>query len=645
METKGLKLSTKFSLTIALILLFFCAVLSFLFYFYLKNQIIEDAKEKTMIIMAQVKAVGDYVKETLRPRVSDAILHMKAHEDFVIEAMSTTFVTNEVMRHFKQNIEGYIYKRVSNNPLNPNNKADPFHSRMVVFFENNRQQEIWQDVITADGQKYLIRMRPIIGEEGCLKCHGNPSEAPKGIIKKYGGVGGFGYKVGKVMGVESVAVPLDIAFAGVRKAAINAFIFCISILFSLFIVLQGTFWQMVSKPLKQLTDIFKGIVDGTEYLGKKISSNRSDEIGSLMTSFNVMASHLSGAQEDLRKNIETLQSIFNGISDPLALVSPDCSIIMSNKAYREWISKGSPAVLGKRCYERVHQDKSFCSACILEQVIKEKRPIYGDFKTQDGQHYSAHFYPIFGDPGVVSRVVHYVKNITERKLIEEQMMKTEKLASLGQIAAGVAHEINNPLGGVRLCFNNLMMTDMDEELKKRHINTINSGIDRIQNIVRLLLDFSKSSPLNISPCSINNVIERVLDLSDYLITKKGIRLVKNLSADIPELMIDSQKMEQVFLNVIINAIQAIDGHPGILTIETALEGKYCNISIADTGRGISGDILPHIFDPFFTTKDIGEGTGLGLTVSKAIVEQHKGEIVVESSDSNTKFTVKLPVSK
>jgi len=645
MKTSGLKLSTKFSLTIALILLFFCAILSLLFYYYMKDQVIGDAEEKTKIILAHTKAVGEYIRETLRPRMFNFLHQIESQEDFIVEAMSATYVTNEVMRRFNLQVSEYTYKRVADNPHNPKNKADTFHSRMIAFFKNNKDQKEWQEIIKSGNQKYLIRVEPVIGEKRCLRCHGNPSEAPKGLIKRYSAEGGFGYKIGEVVGVQSVAIPLDVALAGVEKAAIDAFIFGVSILFLLFIVLHGTFYRLVSNPLKQLSDVFKGVVDGTEYLGKKIQSDRSDEIGRLMASFNMMASHLSDVQEDLRKNIETLQSIFNGISDPLALVNPNCFVIMSNKAYREWISKGCPVVLDKMCHEIPHQKDSLCPACILEQVLIEKRAIYGDWKTQDGQHYSAHFYPIFGDSGEVSRVVHYVKNITERKMIEEQIMRTEKLAALGQLSAGIAHEVNNPLGGIRLCFNNLMTTEMDEETEKEHIDVINSGLDRIQNIVRLLLDFSKSSPLKISPCSINKVIENVLRLSEYLITKKEITLIKNLSNDIPDVMIDSNKMEQVFLNLIINAIQAMDGSPRVLTVESAINEGYCMVSVADTGKGIPEEAIPYIFDPFFTTKDVGEGTGLGLTVSRAIIEQHKGEIAVESYKNGTTFTVKLPMTQ
>jgi signal transduction histidine kinase len=190
-----------------------------------------------------------------------------------------------------------------------------------------------------------------------------------------------------------------------------------------------------------------------------------------------------------------------------------------------------------------------------------------------------------------------------------------------------------------------MTMGMDEETRKMHIDVINSGLERIQGIVRQLLDFSKKSSLSVSPVSINRLIGDVLKLTEYLVSKKGIKVIKNLSPEIHEIMVDPNKMEQVFLNIILNAIHAMDGNQGSLTIETSSNNGFCKASFGDSGPGIPDNVLPYIFDPFFTTKAVGEGTGLGLSVSKSIVEQHRGEIVVETSHRGTKFTVILPVSK
>jgi len=134
-----------------------------------------------------------------------------------------------------------------------------------------------------------------------------------------------------------------------------------------------------------------------------------------------------------------------------------------------------------------------------------------------------------------------------------------------------------------------------------------------------------------------------LKLTEYLISKSGITVIRKLSQDIPEIMVDSNKIEQVFLNIVLNAIQAMDGRQKILTIESYMKNDRCFISFTDTGHGIPESILPKIFDPFFTTKPVGQGTGLGLSVSKSIVEQHNGRILVETSKAGTTFIVELPI--
>ncbi|MEW6738283.1 MAG: c-type heme family protein [Nitrospirota bacterium] len=642
---KNLTLSTKFTLAIGFILLTFCVIFSFLIYLHLKNRVIEDANEKTLIIMAQISAVGDYIKHTLRPKMFEILPNVDNKEEFVVEAMSTTHVTQEVMKRFNNDLKDYVYRRVSDNPLNPKNRADSFHGKMISYFQENKGQRSWNGIIEIEGQEFLIRMKSIIAEKGCLKCHGDPKQAPKGLIRKYGAESGFRWKEGAVIGVESVTIPMAVTFGQIRGIAVSTFILGFITLLFLFVSLQGAFWSLVSRPLKRLTTIFEGIVNGTEPLNQNLPITAKDEIGELTASFNQMARHLYEAQEKTRKNAETLRSIFEGISDPLALVNPDCTLEITNQAYREWVSKGINAVFTSKCYPENCDADTMCPICFLEKLKREKMAVSEYWEGDDGRYYYIHLYPIFDDYGNVIKAVHYVKDITDKKQMEEQMRRAEKLAAVGQLSAGIAHEINNPLGGIRLCFNNLMTTDMDVETRKMHIDVINSGLSKIQDIIRQLLDFSKRSALSVSPVSINSLIENVLRLTDYLIAKKEIRVVKNLSQEIPEIMVDPNKMEQVFLNIILNAIQEMDGKSGMLTIETFSDNGFCKASFADTGSGISDKVLPYIFDPFFTTKPVREGTGLGLSVSKSIVEQHNGEILVETSKTGTRFTVKLPMTK
>jgi two-component system NtrC family sensor kinase len=648
MRLRSLSLSTKFSLAIGIILIIFCTVFSILLYYHLKERLIEDANEKTRIILAQMDAVGDYVNEELRPAVF-RMLKEKHRDDFIVEAMSTTHVRMSVMRRFNKELGEYVYRRCSRDPLNPANRADSFHEDLITFFEKNMNTQrlssppVWNGIVKLDGEEYLIRAKPVIVQKGCLICHGRLKDAPEALIKRYKRNRDFLWKEGDIMGVESVSVPLATALGEIKGIAVSTFVFGALSLFFLFLSIHGAFWSLVSRPLSRLTSLFRDIVNGTGTLNQKMPVESKDEIGELINSFNQMAGYLYEAQEAMRKNAETLRTIFEGISDPLALINPDCTVELTNQAYRTWSSLGVKAVFSERCDPHNCDPDTFCPVCFLKRLKEERRPISELWEDENGRHYYIHLYPIFNQEGEVIKAVHYVKDITERRQIEEQMRLTEKLAAIGQLTAGLAHEINNPLGGIRLCFNNLISLEMDEETKKRHIEVINTGLQKIHDIIKQLLDFSKQTELVISSASVNSMVEDVLKLAEYLIEKKRIRVIKEFSEDIPQVRVDRNKIEQVFLNIILNAIQAMDGREGVLTIKTLARNGRVFISFSDTGPGIPDEILPRIFDPFFTTKPVGEGTGLGLSVSKSIVEQHNGVIRVDTSKGGTTFTVELPL--
>lgn len=232
----------------------------------------------------------------------------------------------------------------------------------------------------------------------------------------------------------------------------------------------------------------------------------------------------------------------------------------------------------------------------------------------------------------------------ERKRTIEVLSQTEKMVSIGRLASGVAHEINNPLSGITLCFRNLFEADnLGNQTKEKLIAAINDGLQKMKNIVEQLLDFSRTTVTEKTPVDLNNLISRILLFLNYPATKKQIEVVSDFSENIPEVIIDENKMTQVFMNIMINAIQSMN-EGGTLTIRTRTDNGSCVVSFEDTGCGIPLEIIPNIFDPFFTTKGIGEGTGLGLSVSKGIVEQHGGMIEVESAiGAGSTFRIKLPL--
>jgi len=225
----------------------------------------------------------------------------------------------------------------------------------------------------------------------------------------------------------------------------------------------------------------------------------------------------------------------------------------------------------------------------------------------------------------------------------QRITRTERLASLGQMAAGVAHEINNPLGGI-LLYSNLVLEEMDDnDASHENMEKIIYQTDRCKKIVQNLLDFARTPSGDMVPLIINDVIMMSLNLIKDQSMFLGIDIETKLAENLPEIMGDVSRLEEVFLNLFINAVDAMESN-GILRISTRLSStNSVKIYISDNGKGIDKAYLPHIFEPFFTTKDPGRGTGLGLSITYGIVQKHNGLIDVESKPGEgTTFIITLP---
>ncbi|MDD3580945.1 MAG: PAS domain S-box protein [Desulfobacca sp.] len=241
----------------------------------------------------------------------------------------------------------------------------------------------------------------------------------------------------------------------------------------------------------------------------------------------------------------------------------------------------------------------------------------------------------------------HIRDITEKKRLEEQLIRSEKMVALGQLAAGVAHEINNPLGGI-LVYGYLLLEDLEPERPERaNVEKIIREATRCQEIIKGLLDFSRQLPSQMVLTDINTVLEEVLSLVENHLIFNSVTVNRKFDPDLPPLMGDKNKLEQVFINLLINAAEAVKGE-GILIIATALihNGDTIEIRITDSGPGIPEAYLNRLFDPFFTTKEVGRGVGLGLSISYGIIRKHLGRIYVDTSVTpGTTFVIELPAHK
>jgi two-component system NtrC family sensor kinase len=237
-----------------------------------------------------------------------------------------------------------------------------------------------------------------------------------------------------------------------------------------------------------------------------------------------------------------------------------------------------------------------------------------------------------------------LKDRDERlKKLHEQLTRSEKLTALGEMAAGVAHEINNPLGGI-LLYGNLVLEDLPGEGTARsNMIKIIHQTNRCKNIVQGLLDFARTPTGEMQPLQINDAVRAALELVRDQSIFHGITVETHFAENLPDVNGDTSRLEEVFLNLFINAADAMKEKGGKLTIVTSLKDGKIWLSISDTGKGIDRDHLPHIFEPFFTTKEPGHGTGLGLSIAYGVIKRHRGSIEADSAPGKgTQFVISLP---
>ncbi len=541
---KSLKLTTKFMLGIGIILLCAAGVASVVFYEYMKDLYIKEAYEKTDLVLGHIDATMEYVRDELRPQ----LFHALPKDSFIREAMSTSFVNKGIMKRFDKRFPDYIYRRVAINPMNPKNKADDFEADFIRRFSdtppyppltkegqgglrdrNGWKGHEWKGLTTKGGRRFFVHLKAVVMEEQCIMCHGDPSYSPGSLIQRYGREHGHYWKVGDVIGLESIAIPVDDTFYQIRRVAFSVFLLGLTGTVALFLILNYFYYAVAVRPLKRVSSFFKSIVSGQKGLDVRFDVKGQDEISEVAESFNQMVSHLKKSQDDLRTS-------------------------------------------------------------------------------------------------------------------EAKLRQAEKLASIGQLAAGVAHEINNPLS-IILGYAGMLTEDCPaNEHIKEDLSMIHNNAQLCKKIVEDLLNFARQTKIQPVDADINGIIESVASSMEARFKENGIEIVRNYDPAIPGIKADVDKMKQVFMNLLANARDAIKSG-GVINISTHYDDAKNGILIvfSDTGCGIPESIRNRIFDPFFTTKDPGHGTGLGLAVSYGIIKEHRGEISVESEKGKgAAFKIWLP---
>src|SRR5438128_10082595 len=253
----------------------------------------------------------------------------------------------------------------------------------------------------------------------------------------------------------------------------------------------------------------------------------------------------------------------------------------------------------------------------------------------------------YSTPQKDEEVLCLIRDVTDQKMLQEQLIQSEKMSAIGQLVSGVAHELNNPLAGISAFAQLLLAEKRFPPDQRTAAETIYSEARRASRIVQNLLTFARQHKAEKGPTAINQVLDDTLELRGYELRVRGIDVRREYDESIPETMADAHQLQQVFLNLITNAEQAMEQREGQnhrLTVRTRRSGDAIRIEVEDTGAGIPANLIERIFNPFFTTKPTGSGTGLGLSISLGIVREHEGRIWAENvPQGGASFVDELPV--
>jgi PAS domain S-box-containing protein len=261
-------------------------------------------------------------------------------------------------------------------------------------------------------------------------------------------------------------------------------------------------------------------------------------------------------------------------------------------------------------------------------------------------HFSVNLSPMRDEPGNVTSIVVVMSDVTEAATLQAKLMHTERMAAVGQLVSGVAHEVNNPLTAI-LGFADLLMENPEiPESARKDLRVILQEAQRTKQIVQNLLSFARQMPPQRKPVQINTILRRTLELRAYDFHSRGVEISEHLAQELPYVVGDSHQLQQVFLNIVNNAYDAVReaGRPGRIDITTSKQGGFVEVSFRDNGHGVTSP--DRIFDPFFTTKEVGKGTGLGLSICYGIVHEHGGEIYCHNNEGaeGATFVVRFPAS-
>ncbi|MDL2285579.1 DUF3365 domain-containing protein [Desulfovibrio sp. OttesenSCG-928-F07] len=803
-------------------LLFIVLVTASFFFIMLNNHIkeiyISEAHAKADLMAAHTEAIQHYVRSVLRPIVSDRI----GMDEFVIEAMSSSYVTRNILSELNVDNRDFIYRRVAKNARNPESEINSIENDFLFAFKQDHTAKKLEEIMHIDNREYLVVARPVYFTFSCMRCHGDPKDAPPVLLEMYGAERGFWRETGDLAGLDIVSVPLESAASGINKS-VTMFSACFAAgMLLLLLSVQGFFNRLVVHNLRRVGHILHQNLFQEESNEVLSSLRKEVDIETMIHSIAKVANHLHDARvqlNDYTKNLElmvaartsdletivqersadvhlfmqllsnlnTLQdkhsvlntalhligshfaadkaiyvcgvsavmmvewpvaehkndpdspvfaelktkmkaseaeehknrwflpvqtsgqtrgmlglywnnenntasqktypgqdnfqlaqafgrqlgialdnidaidallrqnnlldSIVEGVNDPLILVEGAMKPVLSNSSARTLASQLAASASAPRGADNIEDLLHMLALNTIRPLNRrEAREV-----TVEGRSFMVNLHPLLSAVQGVPRAVVHLRETTEEKRMLAHIRQSEKLAAVGQLAAGLAHEINNPLGVIHCYAELLDSTELDEQ-RRSDISIILRHVEQARSVLKDMLDFSSARTACPGPCDIGETIASVYEIFKSQGRSGGFKLSINVEEKLPLAYVDKRMLEQVIVNLLLNAKDAVKGNAqqieGQITIAAQFVRKSgsIQITVSDNGPGITKDILPKIFDPFFTTKGPGHGTGLGLSIAFGMVNEMRGTLEVKSpakgstSGRGASFIITLPTA-
>jgi len=416
-------------------------------------------------------------------------------------------------------------------------------------------------------------------------------------------------------------------------------------------VLGIILFHSVSAPIVKLANDIDSISRG--HFGQTVKTNSRDEIGALAGAFNKMSVTIKNYTDDLIKGKRQMETIFNSITGILFIRDGSYNIKIVNREGVEYIRRYDKDHLNGKCYEVFADRTEPCENCPADSTISTSEEASSDI-VLNNRVYRVSSYPVFDYGNRITEIVVFRKDITDELMIKKKLAQSEKLAEIGQITAGVTHELKNPItvikGAHYLLTTMVSETDLEHGVKDEItelLDRIGDSIRHSEKTISNLLDFSRQSVKTVEKVNIVRIIEQILILEKNNFIHNNVEVETEFENDNICIYSNLDSLKHIFLNLVANAVQAMP-HGGRLSIRAkrcpdAVKEKVM-VQIEDTGCGIPEDLQTRIFDPFITTKDSGKGSGLGLWIVKNEINRHNGEIMLDSMPGKGScFTIIFPV--